>query len=186
MASRRVTSRVCLKCEDGVREAYAAHGPELYRFAVRTLGDPGAAQDVVQETFLRAWRAADLFDPELASVRVWLFAIARNVVTDQRRRGAVRPWWGDVRDPEDLELVAGRVVDPSERLVQAWFVEEALSRIGEGHRQAIVETYLRDRTYQEVAAELAIPVATLRTRVFYALKALRVTLEEMETHRGAA
>lgn len=186
MTPRGAALRACLACEDGVRQAYAAHGPELYRFAARALGDPGAAQDVVQETFLRAWRAADRFDPELASVRVWLFAIARNVLTDQRRRAAARPWWGDVRDPGDLETVAGRVVDPSEQLVQAWFVEEALSRIGAGHRQAIVETYLRDRTYQDVAAELAIPVATLRTRVFYGLKALRLALAEMETHRGAA
>lgn len=59
---------------------------------MRALGDASAAQDAVQETFLRAWRAANRFDPELASLRVWLFAIARNVVIDQARRVEARPW----------------------------------------------------------------------------------------------
>jgi RNA polymerase sigma-70 factor (ECF subfamily) len=68
--------------EEELRAAYNAHGPELYRFALRSLGDDGAAQDAVQETFLRAWRSSSRFDPELASLRVWLFAIARNTVVD--------------------------------------------------------------------------------------------------------
>jgi RNA polymerase sigma-70 factor (ECF subfamily) len=70
-----------------VRAAYAVHTtPELYRFALR-LGDEGAAQEVVQEVFLRAWRRSDSFDPSVASPRVWLFAIARNAVIDEARRG---------------------------------------------------------------------------------------------------
>jgi len=63
----------------------AAHGAELYRFANRALRDAGAAQDVVQDTFLRAWRAADRYDPQLASLRTWLFSIARNVIVDHHR-----------------------------------------------------------------------------------------------------
>ena len=74
-----------------VQAAYAAHGPELYHLALRQLSDDGAAQDAVQEVFLRAWRS-NSFDPHRASLRTWLFAIARNVITDMARRGAVRPW----------------------------------------------------------------------------------------------
>ncbi|KQS71562.1 RNA polymerase subunit sigma-70 [Modestobacter sp. Leaf380] len=159
------------------REAYAAHGPELYRFALRQLGDGGAAQDVVQEVFLRAWRAADSFDPQLASLRTWLFAIARNVVVDEARRFAVRPWQRDlVSDAGADEPVDGRV---DEQLVDAWVVEEALRRVSPEHRAAIVETHLRGRPYDEVAGELGIPVGTLRSRVFYGLKALRLAMEEM-------
>ena len=160
-----------------VRAAYAAHGPELYRFALRQLGDGGAAQDVVQEVFLRAWRASDTFDPQLASLRTWLFAIARNVVVDEARRSAVRPWQRDLTDGTDLPPVAADTSD--ERLVDAWVVEEALRRIGAEHRAAIVQTHLRGRPHAEVAAELGIPVGTLRSRVFYGLKALRLAMEEM-------
>jgi RNA polymerase sigma-70 factor, ECF subfamily len=160
-----------------VRAAYAAHGPELYRFALRQLGDGGAAQDVVQEVFLRAWRASDSFDPHLASLRTWLFAIARNAVVDEARRFAVRPWQRDLTDGTDVDVPGASGVDES--LVDAWVVEEALRRIGEDHRTAIVETHLRGRAHADVAAELGIPVGTLRSRVFYGLKALRLAMEEM-------
>jgi RNA polymerase sigma-70 factor (ECF subfamily) len=159
-----------------VRAAYAAHGPELYRFALRQLGDGGAAQDVVQEVFLRAWRAGDSYDPQLASLRTWLFAIARNVVVDEARRFAVRPWQRDLTDGTDLPQGA---TETDDRLVDGWVVEEALRRIGEDHRVAIVQTHLRGRPHAEVAAELGIPVGTLRSRVFYGLKALRLALDEM-------
>lgn len=180
MAVRAATHDASLARDDGVRDAYAAHGGELYRFALRSLGDTGAAQDVVQETFLRAWRSADRYDPDLASLRVWLFAIARNVVVDHSRRIRARPWMRHLVEPSDVESAAGASPDPSDRLLRAWVVEEALRRIGNEHRHAIVETYLRDRPYKEVAEDLGIPVATLRTRVFYALKALRLTMDEME------
>ena len=160
-----------------VRAAYAAHGPELYRFALRQLGDGGAAQDVVQEVFLRAWRATDSYDPELASLRTWLFAIARNVVVDEARRFAVRPWQRNLTDFSGPE--AGGEEPADDRLVDAWVVEEALRRIGHDHRTAIVQTHLRGRPHDEVAAELGIPVGTLRSRVFYGLKALRLVMEEM-------
>jgi len=174
------TRAAVLDDEDDVRQAYAAHGPELFRFALRALGDRGHAQDVVQETFVRAWRSRTRFDPELASLRVWLFAIARNVVIDHGRRARARPWVRDLVPAPAVEQAERVEPHASERLLRGWVVEEALRRIGEDHRRAIVETYLRDRPYAEVARELGIPVATLRTRVFYALKALRVTMEEME------
>ena len=165
--------------EDAVGAAYEAHGPELYRFVLRGLGDVGAAQDVVQETFLRAWRAADRFDPELASLRVWLFAIARNAMLDHARAARVRPWQSDLVDPPTAEQAAGAVEDASEQLVRSWVVEEALRRLSEQHRTAIVQTHLRERPYGEVAAELGVPVGTVRSRVFYGLKALRVAMDEL-------
>lgn len=170
---------VGLADDDGLRAAYNAHGPELYRFVLRGLGDPGAAQDVVQEAFLRAWRAADRFDPELASLRVWLFAITRNAMLDHARSAKVRPWQRELIDPPHAQDVCATVADPSEQLVQSWVIEEALRRLSQEHRSAIVETHLRGRPHEEVAAELGIPVGTLRSRMFYGLKALRVTMDEM-------
>ncbi len=157
--------------ERGVREAYAAHAGELYGFALRSLGDSGLAEEAVQETFVRAWRAGDRFDPEIGSLRTWLFAILRNTVIDLGRARAARPAIA-TGAPEPAH-------EPFDDLLLAWQVEEALRRIGEAHRQVIVETYYRDRPYAEVAAELGVPEGTIKSRVYYALKALRNALEEM-------
>jgi len=178
--TRRASRAPTLAREEGVREAYAAHGAELYRFALRGLGDPGTAQDAVQGTFLRAWRARDRYDPQVAGLRVWLFSIARNVVIDLHRAHGARPWLRSLTDPGTMSGQAPAGPDEWEALMHRWLVTEALGRLGEDHRRALEQTYLADRSYDEVAAELGIPVSTLRSRVFYGLKALRIVMEEME------
>ncbi|MCM0622326.1 sigma-70 family RNA polymerase sigma factor [Nocardioides bruguierae] len=165
--------------EDEVHAAYLRHGPEIYRFLLRGLGDPGAAQDVTQETFLKAWRNADRFDPTLSSLRVWLFGIARNAMIDHARASGARPWQSTLLDPPSVAERAEEVADPTERMLEGWLLEEALRRVAEHHRTAIVETHLRERPYDEVAGELGVPVGTLRSRVFYGLKALRAAMDEM-------
>ena len=160
-----------LSKERDVREAYSAHAGELYGFAMRSLGDAGLAEEAVQETFLRAWRAGNRFDPQIGSLRTWLFAILRNVVIDLGRARAARP--GVAKEG------AEQSVEPIEDSLLAWQVEEAMRRIGDQHRRILVETYYRGRPYAEVATELEIPVGTVKSRVYYALKALRVALEEI-------
>lgn len=157
--------------ERDVREAYAAHGRELYGFALRSLNDAGLAEEAVQETFLRAWRAGDRFDPQIGSLRTWLFAILRNVIIDLSRARAARP-------PLTVSE-AEPAVEPLEEALLAWQVEEAMRRLGEDHRRVLVETHYRGRPYAEVAAELGIPEGTVKSRVYYALRALRIVLEEM-------
>src|SRR5215213_9171062 len=103
-------TRAALASDDGVRAVYRAHGSELYRFALRSLGDSGLAEEAVQETFLRAWQAADRFDERLGSLRTWLFAIVRNVVIDLSRARAVRPPIAGSRE-STLDLVHERHVD---------------------------------------------------------------------------
>ena len=165
-----------LREEPGLRAAYAAHGGELYGFAVRSLADPGLAEEAVQETFLRAWRHSDRFDPEVASLRTWLFAICRHVIVDLARRRAVRPPVADLPAAQDGPA---STVDEVDRALVAWQVEEALRRIGDDHRRVLVEVYFRARPYVEVAGELGIPVGTVKSRVYYGLRALRLALEEM-------
>jgi RNA polymerase sigma-70 factor (ECF subfamily) len=145
--------RGALTRERDVRKAYAAHAGELYSFAARSLGDTGLAEEAVRETFLRAWRAGDGFDPETGTVRTWLFAILREVV---------------------IEL------GPLERSLPAWQIEEAMRRIGEQHRQVLVETYYRGRPYAEVATELGVTEGTVKSRVYDGLRALKVALKEVE------
>ena len=157
--------------ERDVREAYAAHAPELYGFAVRSLGDSGLAEEAVQETFLRAWRAGERFDPQIGSLRTWLFAILRNVVIDLGRARAARPGLAE----KGIEPS----VEPFDEALLSWQIEEAMRRIGEQHRRVLVETYYRGRPYAEVAEELGVPEGTVKSRVYYGLRALRVVLEEM-------
>jgi RNA polymerase sigma-70 factor (ECF subfamily) len=160
-----------LSRERDVREAYAAHAGELYGFALRSLDDAGLAEEAVQETFLRAWRAGERFDPQLGSLRTWLFAILRNVVIDLGRARASRP-----------RLADGGVepaVEPFDEALLAWQVEEAMRRIGEQHRRVLVEAYYRGRPYSEVAKDLGVPEGTVKSRVYYGLRALRVALEEI-------
>jgi RNA polymerase sigma-70 factor, ECF subfamily len=143
--------------------------------AHRALSDDGLAEEAVQETFLRAWRAADRYDPERSSLRTWMFAIARNVTIDLARARSVRP------ERTGQEVDHTQVAqDTTEESLRAWEMEEALRHIGPHHRHAIVETYYRDRPCAEVAAEAGVPVGTMRSRLYYGLKALRMVLEDRE------
>ena len=159
--------------EAGVRAAYTAHGAELFGFALSSLGDRSLAEEAVQETFLRAWRAADRYDPTIASLRTWLFAIMRNVTIDLARARAARP---PLAGEEPNEAAAE---DTLERAMLSWQVEEALRRVGADHRRVLVEVYYRGRRYAEVARELGVPEGTVKSRVYYGLRALRLALEEM-------
>ena len=160
-------SRVALTRERDVREAYAAHSRELYGFAARSLGETGLAEEAVQETFLRAWRAGDRVDPEIGSLRTRLFAILRDVLIELGRARAVAE--GGVAP--SLELL--------DQSLRAWQVEEAMRRIAEQYRQVLVETYFRGRPYAEVATELGVPEGTVKSRVHEGLRALKVALEEV-------
>lgn len=162
--------------EDAVCAAYSAYGAEIYRFALRELGDEGAAQELVEETFLRAWRSSHGSAPRPTSLRAWLFTLAGNAVRDRMQEAPVPLGRGGVVAPE---RAAGTGQDAGERLAGSWVVEQALRRLSEEHRTAIVQTHLRGRPYAEVAAELGVSVGTLRSQVFHGLKAVRVALDEM-------
>ena len=104
-----------------------------------------------------------------------MFAIARNVTIDLARARSARP----ERTGQEVEHTQ-EVRDTTEESLRSWEMEEALRRIGPHHRHAIVETYYRDRPCAEVAAEIGVPVGTMRSRLYYGLKALRSVLEERE------
>jgi RNA polymerase sigma-70 factor (ECF subfamily) len=171
---RRQTDAPSLDSELGMRAAYDAFGGELYRMAYRALNDDTLAEEAVQETFLRAWRASDRHDPRRSSLRTWLFAIARNVTIDLARARSARPQSAGQEAEERTQAAQ----DSAEESLRGWEIEEALRLIGAHHRYAIVETYYRDRPCAEVAAEVGVPVGTMRSRLYYGLKALRGVLEE--------
>jgi RNA polymerase sigma-70 factor (ECF subfamily) len=174
--ARRSSSQ--LGDEVGIREAYEAYGREMYGFALRRCRDHHAAEEVVQEAFVRAWRAADRYDSSLGPLRAWLYAILRNVIIDASRSADVRPRLATAQEAEQGPGASAERAQLDQAL-DGWVLEEALRRLREDHRTVLVETYYRGRPYADVAAELGIPEGTARSRAFYALKALRLALEEL-------
>ena len=158
-----------------IRSLYAEHGRSLLAYATRLTGDRAAAEDVVQETLLRAWKHADDLNSGKGSVRGWLLTVARNIVTDRARARAVRP--AEVADVEDRPPVAG---DHSESVVNTIVVLEALDQVSPEHREVLVQLYYRGRSVTEAAKELGVPPGTVKSRSYYALRALRAVMAGQE------
>lgn len=177
-ANRAVTTRSRRLSDEeagfDVRRAVRAHGPELFGFALNACGDRALADDCVQETFVRAWQSRRRFDPERGSMRTWLFAIARNVVIDELRSRARRP----VADAESrLEHRQDPVAD-HDRMVAHVTLVWALAQLSEAHRRVVVAVRLEGVGYEELSRRDGVPVATLRTRMYHALRRLREILGE--------
>jgi RNA polymerase sigma-70 factor, ECF subfamily len=149
------------------------HRPLLSLVSRQTGGDRQWAEDVVQETMIRAWRSLDQLDPDAGSLLPWLATVARRIVIDDRRRKGARP-------PEAGEggLETLQSADGMEELLRTVVVTEALKALSPAHREVLNETILRDRTVNEAAEVLGVPVGTVKSRVYYAIRALRVVLEE--------
>ena len=157
-----------------LRLLYEQHAAPLLAYALRlTGGDRGRSEDIVQETLLRAWRHPEALDPDRGPVRSWLFTVARNVAVDAHRARRARPT--EVGD-EALALVPA--VDEIEQALDTWLVADALATLSPDHRAVLVETYYRGRSVAEAATVLGVPPGTVKSRTFYALRALRLALEE--------
>ncbi len=151
------------------------HAAALWAYCVRLVGDDRArAQDVVQETLLRAWRHPAMLDRSPDHLRAWLFTIARNLVIDEWRARRTHREYVTADPPE---RATGD--DEVDRLLQSWMVAEAVSRLSVEHRAVLLECYYRGRTVAEAAHRLGVPEGTVKSRTHYALKALRLALEEM-------
>jgi RNA polymerase sigma-70 factor, ECF subfamily len=161
---------------DLIRLLHEQHGAVLWAVALRTTADPGRAQDAVQETLLRAWRHPDALDESRGDPRPWLLRTLRNVLIDEWRSRSVRP---EVLSEDVGEAGEPSVADHADAAVQAWVVGAALARLTPEHRAVLAECYYRGRTVAEAAAALGVPPGTVKSRTHYALRALRLVLEEM-------
>ncbi|MBT2208453.1 sigma-70 family RNA polymerase sigma factor [Actinomadura sp. NEAU-AAG7] len=154
---------------------YREYQRPLLTFVLRLTGDRQWAEDVVQETMIRAWRSADQLD-ERVSLMPWLATVARRIVIDNRRHREARPVEVGDGPLENLPTTSG--TDGMDGLLRKVVIAEALASLSDAHREALTETVLRDRTVNQAAEALGIPVGTVKSRVYYALRALRVAMEE--------
>jgi RNA polymerase sigma-70 factor, ECF subfamily len=157
-----------------MRDLYRLYGGELYGFALNALGDRGAAEEIVQEVFLRAWRHAGRYDAERAAVRTWLYQITRHAIIDARRRASARPGLPLQEPPDEFEGGASL-----EQAMLGWQVAAALERLTPEHRQMIRMAQFRGLTMREIADHTGLPLGTVKSRTWYALRSLRLVLEEM-------
>jgi RNA polymerase sigma-70 factor (ECF subfamily) len=160
--------------ESDLRALYDAHALVLLGYAVRLCdGDRARAEDLVQETLVRAWRHLDVLDPRAAPVRPWLFTVAQRLAIDAYRARRARP-------PEVGEAAFATVpaMDEIEATLDRIVVVDALAALSPEHRAVIVETYYRGRTVAEAARVLGIPPGTVKSRCHYALRALKLALAE--------
>jgi RNA polymerase sigma-70 factor, ECF subfamily len=145
------------------------HHSVLLAHAVRlTGGDHAWAEDVVQETFIRAWRRIDRMTTEHGSVRSWLMRVAHNVVVDGHRVPHPRP-----ANASEIETNLQAADDASDHVLSALLVCDALAMLADGHREVLEQIYLQDKTMTQAARDLRLPVGTVKSRVFYALRNLR-------------
>jgi RNA polymerase sigma-70 factor, ECF subfamily len=156
-----------------VADLYRQYRSPLMAFVLRlTAGDRQRAEDIVQETMLRAWRERGQLDRS-ASLMPWLATVARRIVIDEQRKRDVRP---AETGADDLERAS--VTDLTDDVLRSVIVTDALRALSPSHREVLNATILSDRTVNEAAQVLGIPVGTVKSRVYYALRALKLVLAE--------
>jgi RNA polymerase sigma-70 factor, ECF subfamily len=157
-----------------IRTLYADHSAALFGYALQLLGgDRQQAEDVVQETLLRAWRHPEAFEPARGDARPWLRTVAHRLVIDRCRARRARP-------PEvAVELLAELpAADELDHVLDAWQMAAVLKRMTAAHRAVLVQTFYLGRSVAEAATALGIPAGTVKSRAYYALRELRGLLVE--------
>jgi RNA polymerase sigma-70 factor (ECF subfamily) len=161
-----------------IRQLYSHHAKALHGFVERFCPDRASADDIVQETFIRAWRHLPRLSADDRPIRPWLFRVARNLLTDADRAARVRPMSIQVLpadDPRD-DPGLGQVLDRE-------LVSAALQHLSPAHRTMLIEAFYRGETLATIARQLGIPHGTARSRLHYALQALR---QQLRNHDAIA
>jgi RNA polymerase sigma-70 factor, ECF subfamily len=159
--------------ERALAQLQLEHGRALLGFLLGlTYGDRQRAEDLVQETLVRAWQHPEALESEHESMRPWLFTVARRLAIDARRARQARP--NEVSDQPLRNMSTDH--DQIERSVHAHDVRQALKRLSPEHRAVLVEVYFHGLSVAEAAEVLGVPAGTVKSRTYYALRHLRETL----------
>ena len=163
------------KHDDLLLALHDAHGRALFSYVARITGDNALAEDIVQETLFKAWKHPKILEQNNDSVRAWLFTVARNLVIDDRRSARFR------RESATDTIPDVPTKDETDAVLDAWVISDVLLTLSEQHRRAIVSAYYMGNSVAEIARQEEVPVGTIKSRLHYALAALKLSLQE----RGA-
>jgi RNA polymerase sigma-70 factor, ECF subfamily len=162
-------------------ELWEVNGAALTRFALKlTLGNAHRADDIVQETLIRAWRNPHITDGHAETIRPWLFTVARHVATDL--------WRTQSRHDDALEYTPKDWPDPAQNIDQAITaldVRAAIAQLTPDHQEVITQIHYLGRTVAETATLLGIPEGTVKSRSYYALRHLKRILEQADQQAAA-
>lgn len=159
---------------EAMRTVHEMHASRLWWYILGlTNGDRARADDVFQETFLRAWRTRAVFGQSEVAVRSWLFTVAKRVIIDDWRTSRARL---EVVTDELPETV---VADATDQADTRFLVSAALGQLSAEHRSVLVECHIRGSSVDEASAKLGIPAGTVRSRTHYALRAFKLAIEEL-------
>ncbi|MCV7340944.1 sigma-70 family RNA polymerase sigma factor [Mycobacterium haemophilum] len=163
-----------------MKALYDEHAAVLWRYALRLTGDASQAEDVVQETLLRAWQHPEVIGDTERSARAWIFTVARHMIIDDRRSARFRNVVGSIDEPGVPEQSSPDEVDAAlDRLL----IGDALAQLSAEHRAVIERSYYRGWTTAQIATDLGIAEGTVKSRLHYAVRALRLTLQELGVTR---
>jgi RNA polymerase sigma-70 factor, ECF subfamily len=163
-----------------MKALYDEHAGPLWRYALRLTSDASRAEDVVQETLLRAWQHPEVINDSERSARAWLFTVARNMIIDERRSPKFRNVVGSL---DDSNVPEQSVPDDVDSALDRLLIADAMAQMSPDHRAVIERSYYRGWSTAQIAADLDIAEGTVKSRLHYAVRALRLTLQEMGVTR---
>ena len=163
-----------------MRELYTEHAAALWRYAMRLTGDRALAQDVVQETLLRAWQHPEIADDSARPPRAWLFRVAHNIIIDDRRSVRFR---SEVSSPDGSDEFEHSGPDEVDDALDRLLIADALTHLSPEHCAVVRRSHYLGWTTAQIADDLQIPEGTVKSRLHYALLALRIALHEMGVMR---
>jgi RNA polymerase sigma-70 factor (ECF subfamily) len=155
-----------------LQAVHDAHAPALHRYVARLTSDPALAEDIVQESLLRLWKNHSLLESDDLAARRWLFTVARNLSVDEARSARSR-------HEIQSELVPERASpDETDASLSKWLLQDALKSLSREHRTVVIGAYHLGLPIAELAAQAGVPEGTIKSRLHYGLRALRLALQE--------
>jgi RNA polymerase sigma-70 factor (ECF subfamily) len=150
----------------------AEHAADLLKYALRHTRDRQFAEDVVQETLARAWTHPSRVQGDRDRTRAWLFTVARNLLVDDLRSARHRR-------EQAVEVVPERAGgDDTDQVLDRILLTDALAGLSPDHRSAVVDAYYLGHSVREIAERQGVPEGTVKSRLHYGMRALRLALQE--------